>query len=73
LALVTEAAMVGMDKPDTRSWIFLPDRVYVYRTNVIPGKHQVEVLLGSDPHESYRQEIEVASGNFVAVVVTAPR
>jgi tetratricopeptide (TPR) repeat protein len=73
LALVTEAAMVGMDKPDTRSWLFLPDRVYVYRTNVVPGKHRVEVLLGSGPHESYRQEIEVAAGNFVAVVVTAPR
>lgn len=73
LALATEASLAGLDKPDTRSWMFLPDRVYVYQQRVTPGKHRVEVLLGTGPSESYVEEISVAEGGFAAVVVTAPR
>jgi hypothetical protein len=73
LALATEASLVGLDKPDTRSWIFLPDRVYVYQQRVTPGRHRLEVRLGTGPAESHVEEIEVAAGEFAAVVITAPR
>ena len=73
LALATEATLVGLDKPDTRSWLFLPDRVYVYRTRLEPGKHHVEILLGNNPPEIHRQEVEIPAGGFAALIVTAPR
>ncbi len=73
LALATEASLAGLDKPDTRSWIFLPDRVYVYQQRVTPGRHRVEVRLGTGPSESHIEEVEVAAGEFAAVVITAPR
>lgn len=71
LALFTEAALVAMDKPDTRSWIFLPDRVYIHRSRIRPGQHEVAVQLGSTGTRT--QTVEVAPGGFAAVVVTAPR
>jgi hypothetical protein len=73
LALATEATLVGLDKPDTRSWLLLPSRVYVYRKRVTPGKHRVEVLLGRNPPEAHSQEIELAAGGFAVLIVTAPR
>ncbi len=73
LALATEATLVGLDKPDTRSWLFLPDRVYVYRTRLEPGKHRVEILLGTNPSEVHTREIEISKGGFAALILTAPR
>lgn len=71
LALFTEAAMVAMDKPDTRSWIFLPDRVYIHRSRIRPGKHEITVQLGGTATRA--ETVEVEEGGFAAVVVTAPR
>jgi uncharacterized protein len=74
LALVTEATLVGLDKPDTRSWIFLPNRVYVYRTRLPPGKHTVEVRLeGAGAEATHVSEVEIPAGEFAAIILTAPR
>ena len=35
--------MVALDKPDTRSWTTLPDRVYVARTWLPAGTHQIKI------------------------------
>ncbi|MCH2186003.1 hypothetical protein MK280_09045 [Myxococcota bacterium] len=73
LALATEASMVAMDKPDTRSWMFLPDRVYLYQTRLTPGSHTVEIQLGHSGGTTLRHEIELKPNGYGAVIVTAPR
>lgn len=70
-ALLTEAALVAMDKPDTRSWIFLPDRVYIHRSRVRAGQHEVAVRFGNGGTRT--QTVDVARGGYAVVVVTAPR
>jgi hypothetical protein len=72
-ALGTEAALVGLDKPDTRSWTFLPGRVWAARVPVDPGAHEVVVEVeGSRPAER-RIPVEVAQGGYAVVVVAEPR
>ena len=71
--LGAEAVMVGLDKPDTRSWTFLPGRVWVARTTVAAGPHEVVVQLEGEGGVSRRVPIEVTEGGFAAVVVTEPR
>ncbi|MAI80352.1 MAG: hypothetical protein CL917_15495 [Deltaproteobacteria bacterium] len=73
LALATEAGMVSMDKPDTRSWMFLPSRVYVYQTQLKPGTHTVAVQLGKSKEDLVRQTVDIKSNGFAAIVITAPR
>ncbi len=48
LSLVFEAAMVVVDRPDTRSWTMLPDRVLVARVPTAPGLRTVEVTFDGD-------------------------
>lgn len=71
LALLTEGLLVAADKPDTRSWIFLPDEVRVHRSRLSPGRHQITVGLGGADARS--ETIDLAPGDFAVVVVTAPR
>ncbi|UCC97462.1 MAG: hypothetical protein JSW66_16670 [Phycisphaerales bacterium] len=72
-ALATEAALTGLDKPDTRSWTFLPARMYVCRTRVRPGQHEVRIeLLGKARHIRTIQ-VQVPPGGYGVVVVTEPR
>ncbi len=70
LSIVVESAMVAMDKPDTRSWTMLPDRVLVARVPVDAGSHEVEVRLGTSSR-SFR--VDTPEAGFAAVVVTEPR
>ena len=42
-ALGTEAALVSLDEPDTRSWTLLAERVLISRAVVEPGTHAVRV------------------------------
>jgi hypothetical protein len=42
-ALVTQAAMVAADTPDTRSWATLPARMTFVRMRLAPGRHMVKV------------------------------
>jgi tetratricopeptide (TPR) repeat protein len=73
VALGTEAALVGLDKPDTRSWTFLPGRVLVARVPVPPGEHTVRVDLSGRGGGSREVPVSVAAGSYAAVVVTEPR
>jgi hypothetical protein len=73
LALLVEGTMVAMDKPDTRSWNFLPARVLVHRGIVDAGKHEIMVRVAPGPGGATTHEIEVAPGGYATVVVTSPR
>lgn len=71
LAIVVEGAMDAADRPDTRSWSMLADKVLVARVPVTPGKHTVDVSFGGDIGRQI--EVDVAEGGFSTVVVTEPR
>jgi uncharacterized protein len=71
--LGAEALLVGLDKPDTRSWTFLPGRVWVARVPVAPGAHEVVVQLEGAGLRERRVPVEVAEGGWAAVVVNEPR
>ena len=72
-ALASEAALVALDKPDTRSWTFLPARIFVCRATVEPGFHEIRIeLLGRAPQTRIIQ-VEVTQGDCRVVVITEPR
>jgi hypothetical protein len=73
-ALGTEAALVGLDKPDTRSWTLLADHVLISRAVVEPGDHRVEVSVTGPGLSLVREfQITVPEGQAVVVVATEPR
>ena len=71
--LGAEAALVALDKPDTRSWTFLPARVWVARMPVQPGAHEVVVQFEGNAVGERRVPIQVTPGGYTVVVVTEPR
>ena len=71
LSILVETTMVALDRPDTRSWTMLPDRVLVARLPVAAGAHTVEVSFGGSGGRSI--PVDVPNGGFAAVVVTEPR
>ena len=71
--LGAEALLVGLDKPDTRSWTFLPGRVWLARLVVPAGAHEVVVQLEGTGAVERRVPIQVAEGGYAAVVVMEPR
>jgi hypothetical protein len=73
VALGTEAALVGLDTPDTRSWTFLPGRVLVARVSVAPGEHKVDLRLTGASNSTRQFTVEVNAGQLTSVVVTEPR
>jgi hypothetical protein len=65
---------VALDKPDTRSWSFLADRVFVSRIAVAAGEHDVEVeIQGTGVIAKRRFAVSVPKGKLVVLVVTEPR
>ncbi|NIP53187.1 MAG: hypothetical protein GWN67_21350 [Phycisphaerae bacterium] len=72
-ALATEATLVGLDKPDTRSWTFLPARIYVCRAKVPSGLNEIRVGLTGRTQETRVIQVDVPKGGFRVVVVTVPR
>ncbi len=72
-ALATEATLVGLDKPDTRSWTFLPARIYVCRARVNSGRHEISVNLSGRARITRTIEVEVPPKGFSVVVITEPR
>ncbi len=72
-ALFTEAALTALDKPDTRSWTFLPGRIYVCRTRVEPGQHEIQVQLAGKAPQTRTVQVDVPPGGYGVVVVTEPR
>ena len=71
--LATEATLVGLDKPDTRSWTFLPAHLYVCRARVKSGQHEIRVGLLGRARETRTVEVEVPPKGFSVVVITEPR
>lgn len=71
LSILFESALVALDRPDTRSWTMLPDRVFVARLPVAPGPHTVEVNVGGSDVRAVA--VDVQNAGYAAVVVTEPR
>ena len=73
-AAAVEGTLVALDKPDTRSWATLPDRVFVGRLVVPPGQHEVELTAyGPGGKEHHRVQVDIPAGGFVVVDVTTLR
>ena len=73
-ALGTEAALVGLDKPDTRSWTMLADHVLISRAVVAPGEHTVGVSISGPGLKVDRAfQVTLQPGQAAVVVVTEPR
>jgi tetratricopeptide (TPR) repeat protein len=72
-ALLVEGVMVAADKPDTRSWIFLPERVLIYRERLPAGSHEVAITLGGGTGAGLTRKVEIPAGGFGALIITAPR
>ncbi|PRP90275.1 hypothetical protein ENSA5_66190 [Enhygromyxa salina] len=73
-ALAIEGAMVVLDKPDTRSWTTLPDRVWIGRVQVPPGPHTLDIVVsGNGGQERRTTEVNVGEGGYVVLDVTTLR
>ncbi len=73
-AAAVEGTLVALDKPDTRSWTTLPARIYIGRTMVPAGSHQVQVVAGGPGgKEVHTVDVNVPAGGFVVVDVTTLR
>jgi hypothetical protein len=68
--LAVELSLMALDKPDTRSWTFLPGRVLVARSRLSPGDHAVSITLPGG--QARRYHVAVAEGSYQAIVVTCP-
>ncbi|HEB88905.1 MAG TPA: hypothetical protein ENI85_04980 [Deltaproteobacteria bacterium] len=71
-ALATEGSLVALDRPDTRSWTFLPERIAVARTRVRPGRHRVGIRIPGVA-ESRSVPVDVPESGFVVLLITVPR
>jgi tetratricopeptide (TPR) repeat protein len=73
-ALAIEGAMVALDKPDTRSWTTLPDRVWIGRVSVPAGQHTLEISVrGNGGEERRTATVNVGEGGYVVLDVTTLR
>ncbi len=73
-ALAVEGLLVALDKPDTRSWTTLPDRVFIGRVQVPPGEHTLEVVVeGNGGSERHTASVNVAEGGYAVVDITTLR
>ena len=73
-SFAVEGTLVGLDKPDTRSWTLLANRVWLTRTVVEPGLHNVRVRVQGPGFTGVRtQQVVVPEGGVVVVAITEPR
>jgi len=72
-ALAAEAALLALDRPDTRSWTLLPAHLYICRTRVPPGRHDLHVTLQGRIQETRVIPVDVPPGGFRVVAVIEPR
>jgi uncharacterized protein len=70
LSLGTQATLTATDTPDTRSWATLPARIALGRMTLPPGKHEVEVVVGSSRK---KQTVELAPGGYAVLCITQLR
>ncbi|MFZ1865617.1 MAG: hypothetical protein WAU39_15445 [Polyangiales bacterium] len=66
-ALLTQAAMVAADKPDTRSWATLPAHIGVVRTRVPPGSYQIGVSISG---RNYVADVKLEAGQWLLLDFT---
>lgn len=71
LSILTEGALVALDRPDTRSWTTLPQRFFVARVPAAPGPHTVEISF--DGGATRRTEAAIDARGYGIAVVTEPR
>jgi tetratricopeptide (TPR) repeat protein len=72
-ALLMEGTLVGLDKPDTRSWSFLPDTLHVGRRRVAAGEHHVVVEIGGDATARQEFDVDVPAGGFRLILISELR
>lgn len=72
-AFATEAALLGMDRPDTRSWTLLPAHLCICRARVPPGRHELQVQLQGKTQETRSIQLDVPPGGFAVAAVIEPR
>ncbi len=73
-AAAVEGTLVALDKPDTRSWSTLPDRVFIARSRLPAGAHSVVVeVAGPGGRETHTTDVTVPEGGFVVLDVTTLR
>ncbi len=72
-ALATEAGLAALDKPDTRSWTFLPARIFISRAAVEPGPNEIHVDLLGRTKQTRTIQVDVPRGGCSVVVITEPR
>ena len=68
--------MVALDKPDTRSWTTMPDRVYIARTWLPAGKHHIKIATvgGVQGARSIKEvDVEIPADGFAAIDFTTLR
>jgi hypothetical protein len=71
-ALGTEAALVALDKPDTRSWTFLPAHVWIGRVRAGPGRHELHITLRGKIQEERIVPVDVPAGGFCVASIVDP-
>jgi hypothetical protein len=72
-ALAAEAALLSLDRPDTRSWTLLPAHVCICRARVPPGRHELQVQLQGKTQETRSIQVDVPPGGFAVAAVIEPR
>ena len=72
-ALAMEGTLVALDKPDTRSWSFLPETLHVGRRRVAAGQHHVVIEIGGDAKARRELDVDVPTGGFRLILVSELR
>ncbi len=72
-ALAVEGTLVGLDKPDTRSWTFLPDRMKLARVELPAGSHRVEVRISGPSSARRAFDVNVPAGGYRVLLVSELR
>jgi hypothetical protein len=68
-SFIGEGLLVAADRPDTRSWTLLPEKVFVSRKRVPAGSHEVQVGLGQGNETWQSIAVEVPEDGYAIVVV----
>jgi hypothetical protein len=66
-ALVTQAALVSADTPDTRSWATLPARVGFVRVRLPAGKHSIQI---SAQGRSVSHSVDIKPSGYTVISFT---
>jgi hypothetical protein len=71
-SLAAQGAMAAADRPDTRSWTFMPASIWIERVNVPAGEHTLRLTGSGGSGFEYQQAITVPDGGTRVVFVRSP-